>query len=60
MTHSWPQTQSCSAPEGDAFTFATIASHEGVAPVEEDLSKATAADVLASLRKVTNQMDEVE
>ncbi|WP_417118853.1 hypothetical protein [Olsenella phocaeensis] len=48
------------APEADAFTFATIASHAGVTPVEEDLSKATAADVLASLRDVTNAMDEAE
>ena len=28
------------APEGDAFTFATIASHTGVTPVEADLSEA--------------------
>ncbi|EHF01192.1 hypothetical protein HMPREF1008_01672 [Olsenella sp. oral taxon 809 str. F0356] len=27
------------APEGDAFTFATIASHAGVTPVETDLSR---------------------
>ena len=46
------------APEGDAFTFATIASHAGVTPVEADLSAADAADVLALLRSVTSAMDE--
>lgn len=48
------------APEADAFTFATIASHAGVTPVEEDFSAATATDVLESLREVTNAMDEAE
>ncbi len=48
------------APEADAFTFATIASHSGVTPVEEDLGEAEAADVLAALRAVTNKMDEAE
>lgn len=48
------------APEGDAFTFATIAGHEGVTVEEADLSKAKAADVLAALREVTNDMDEAE
>ncbi|EHF02178.1 hypothetical protein HMPREF1008_00884 [Olsenella sp. oral taxon 809 str. F0356] len=48
------------APEGDAFTFATIASHTGVTPVEEDLSAATAEDILGNLRDVTNAMDEAE
>ena len=48
------------APEADAFTFATIASHTGITPVEEDLSAADADDVLAALRDVTNAMDEAE
>ena len=48
------------APEADAFTFAEIASHEGVTVAEEDLSAAEAEDVLASLRAVTNEMDELE
>ncbi|ERI04014.1 hypothetical protein [Atopobium sp. oral taxon 810] len=48
------------APEGDAFTFAAIASHTGVTPVEEDLSAATAEDILGNLRDVTNTMDEAE
>ena len=48
------------APEADAFTFAEIASHEGVTVAEEDLSAAEAEDVLASLRTVTNEMDELE
>ena len=46
------------APEADAFTFATIASHTGVALAEEDLSEAAATDVLAALREVTSAMDE--
>lgn len=46
------------APEADAFTFAQIASHEGVRSVVEDFSDASATDILASLRKVTNEMDE--
>ena len=48
------------APEADAFTFAEIAGHEGVTVTEEDLSAAEAGDVLASLRAVTNEMDELE
>lgn len=46
------------APEADAFTFATIASHAGVTPVEKDLSAAKAEDVLKLLRDATNAMDE--
>lgn len=46
------------APEADAFTFATIASHAGVTVTGEDLSSATAEDILASLRTVTSAMDE--
>ena len=46
------------APEADAFTYATIASHAGVTPVAEDLSAAEAVDVLAKLREVTSAMDE--
>lgn len=48
------------APEADAFTFAEIAGHEGVAPAVEDFSDADAEDVLASLRAATNAMDEAE
>ena len=48
------------APEGDAFTFAKIASHAGVSTTEEDLGEAEATDILASLRKATNAMDEAE
>lgn len=48
------------APEADAFTYATIASHEGVSVTEADLSKAKATDVLAALRSVTNAMDEAQ
>lgn len=40
------------APEADAFTYAQIASHEGVTVKEEDLSSAKAVDVLgASARR---------
>ena len=46
------------APEADAFTFAQIAGHAGVTVKDEDLSEAVAADVLASLRAVTSNMDE--
>lgn len=46
------------APEADAFTFAQIAGHTGVTVKDEDLSEAVAADVLASLRAVTSNMDE--
>ncbi len=48
------------APEADAFTYAAIASHEGVTTTEADLSSAKATDVLAALRKVTNTMDEAQ
>ena len=48
------------APEADAFTFATIASHAGVTVKSEDLSAAEAADVLAKLRDVTSTMDEAQ
>lgn len=48
------------APEADAFTFAEIAGHDGVTVEEEDLSAAEAGDILASLRVVTNEMDELE
>lgn len=48
------------APEADAFTFAEIAGHDGVEPAEEDFADAEAADVLASLRAATNEMDEAE
>ena len=45
------------APEADAFTFAQIASHAGVASADEDLSSASAADLLEDLRVVTSTMD---
>ena len=48
------------APEADAFTFAQIASHSGVKSEDKDYSGAEAADVLADLRRVTNEMDEDE
>ena len=48
------------APEADAFTFAEIAGHDGVEPAEEDFADAEAANVLASLRAATNEMDEAE
>ena len=46
------------APEGDAYTFSEIASTEGVTVESEDLSSATAEQLLASLRTVTSAMDE--
>ena len=46
------------APEGDAYTISQIASTEGVTVKGEDLSEASAVDVLAALRAVTNVMDE--
>ena len=46
------------ASEADAFTYAAIASHEGITTTNADLSSAKATDVLAALRKVTNTMDE--
>ncbi|MBS5865382.1 MAG: hypothetical protein KIC37_03390 [Coriobacteriaceae bacterium] len=48
------------APEGDAYAFAQIASHTGVTLVEEDLSTATAKNILGNLRDVTNTMDKAE
>ena len=48
------------APEADVFTYAQIASHDGVTVKDVDLSKAKATDVLAALREVTNQMDEAQ
>lgn len=48
------------APEADAYTFAQIASHEGVAVTEADLSSAEAVDVLKALSSVTNAMDEAQ
>lgn len=46
------------APEADAFTFSQIAGFEGVTTKSEDLSEASAEDILATLRTVTNEMDE--
>lgn len=46
------------APEADAFTFAQIAGHTGVTVWPEDLSEATATDILQALREVTSAMDE--
>lgn len=48
------------APEADTFTYAAIASHEGVSVTEADLSSAKATNVLRALRKVTNSMDEAQ
>lgn len=48
------------APEADAFTFAEIAGHEGVESSEVDYSDAEAEDVLADLRAVTSEMDELQ
>lgn len=46
------------APEAGAFTFARIAGHTGVTVTPEDLSEATATDILQALREVTSAMDE--
>lgn len=46
------------APEADAFTFAQIAGHTGVTVTPEDLSEATATDILQALREVTSAMDD--
>ena len=46
------------APEADAYTFSKIAGFEGVTTKTEDLSEATAEDILKALRTVTNEMDE--
>ena len=48
------------APEADAYTFSKIAGFEGVSVTSEDLSSADAEDLLASLRTVTNAMDEAQ
>lgn len=48
------------APEADAFTFAEIAGHEGVESSETDYSDADAEDILADLRDVTSEMDELQ
>lgn len=48
------------APEADAFTFAEIAGHEGVESSEMDYSDAEAEDILADLRGVTSEMDELQ
>lgn len=45
-------------PEADAFTFAQIAGHTGVTVTPEDLSEATATDILQALLEVTSAMDE--
>lgn len=46
------------APEGDAFTFATLAGTSGIGSASAALS--TGADVIAALRTATNVMDEAE
>ncbi len=46
------------APEADAFTFAQIAGHTGVTVMPEDLSEATATDILQALHEVTSAIDE--
>lgn len=44
--------------EADSFTFAQIAGHTGVTVTPEDLSEATATDILQALREVTSAMDD--
>ena len=51
-------TKHKSAPEKDAFTYATIAGYDGVEATEEDL--ATGDEVLAALIREENAMDEEE
>ena len=46
------------APEADAYTFAKIAGFDGVTVTYQDVSTATAEDLLSSLRVITNAMDE--
>ena len=46
------------APEGDAFTFAQIASHTGVTVDSKSYANADAEDLLEDLRTVTSAMDE--
>ena len=48
------------APEGDAFTFATICSKEGISKVGAGATLADGAAVVAALRAATNKMDEDE
>ena len=48
------------APEADAYTFAKIAGHAGVAEDNDDFADAEAGDVLARLREVTSEMDEAQ
>ena len=48
------------APEGDAYTFSEIASHDGVKSVEKSYEDAEAVDILKDLRAVTKDMDEKE
>ena len=48
------------APEADAYTFAQIAGHAGVAEDNDDFADAEAGDVLARLREVTSEMDEAQ
>ncbi len=48
------------APEADAFTFAEIASHDGVDKETKSYADAEAPDLLKDLRAVTNEMDELE
>lgn len=46
------------APEGDVYAFSQTASTESVTVKGEDLSEASAVDVLVALRAATNDMDE--
>ena len=46
------------APEADAYTFAKIAGNERVTGNQQDLSAATAEELLSELRFATNLMDE--
>jgi len=48
------------APEADALTFSSIASHAGVKVATSDLSEADATDIISDLRVITNTMDEKE
>ena len=48
------------ALEADAFTYAEIAGHAGVAKTDCDFSGAEAVNVLMALRDVTNAMDELQ
>ena len=48
------------APEGDAYTFSEIASHDGVKSVEKSYEDTEAVDILKDLRAVTKDMDEKE